>query len=83
MVYRLSKTKLIDKEGCLPITSYRRMHDTLFGNEWCSKLDANSAYYDMKVKESDKDKTAFITKHALVQFTRMSFGPLQRPINLR
>lgn len=36
-------------------------------------------YYQIKVKESDKDKTAFITKHGLFQFTRMSFGLCNAP----
>lgn len=52
---------------------YRKLN-SLSGNEWFSKLDANSAYYQIKVKDSDKEKTAFITKYGLFQFTRMSFG---------
>jgi adenine C2-methylase RlmN of 23S rRNA A2503 and tRNA A37 len=32
------------------------------------KLDANSAYYQVKMKEEDKQKTAFITKYGLFQF---------------
>lgn len=49
------------------------------GNEWFSKLDANSAYYQIKVKGSDKEKTAFVTKYGLFQFTRMSFGLCNAP----
>jgi hypothetical protein len=48
--------------------------DSLAGNKWFSKLDANSAYYQVKMKEEDKPKTAFITKYGLFQFNRMSFG---------
>lgn len=47
--------------------------DTMFGNEWFSKLDANLANYQIKVKDSDKEKTAFVTKYGLFQFPRMSF----------
>jgi hypothetical protein len=43
--------------------------DSLTGNKWFSKLDANSAYYQVKMKEEDKQKTAFITKFGLYQFT--------------
>lgn len=43
------------------------------------KTDANSAYYQIKVKDSDKEKTAFITKYGLFKFTRMSFGLCNAP----
>ena len=53
--------------------------DSLTGNKWFSKLDANSAYYQVKMKEEDKPKTAFITKYGLFQFNRMSFGLCNAP----
>ena len=36
--------------------------DTLAGNVWYSKLDANSAYWQVKIKPADCSKSAFITK---------------------
>ena len=36
--------------------------DALAGNIWFSKLDANSAYWQVKVKEGELKKTAFLTK---------------------
>ncbi|VDI81408.1 Hypothetical predicted protein [Mytilus galloprovincialis] len=48
--------------------------DTLAGNVWYSKLDANSAYWQVKIKEEDRPKTAFITKYGLFEFARMAFG---------
>lgn len=36
--------------------------DTLAGNIWYSKLDANSADWQVKIKPEDRPKTAFITK---------------------
>ena len=53
--------------------------DTLSGNEWLSKLDANNAYYQMSVKSEHRPKTAFITKYGLFHFTRMSFGLCKAP----
>jgi hypothetical protein len=32
------------------------------GSIWFSKLDANSAYWKIKVNKEDKEKTAFLTK---------------------
>jgi hypothetical protein len=48
--------------------------DTLAGNVWYSKLDANSAYWQVKIKPEDCSKTAFITKYGLFEFDRMAFG---------
>lgn len=73
------KLNSVTKRDVYPLPLIEECIDTLSGNEWFSKLDANSAYYQIKVKESDKDKTAFITKYGLFQFTRMSFGLCNAP----
>jgi hypothetical protein len=46
--------------------------DTLAGNVWYSKLDANSAYWQVKIKPEDCSKTAFITKYGLFEFKPLS-----------
>ena len=48
--------------------------DTLAGSEWFSKLDANSAYWQVPIREEDRKKTAFITKYGLFEHVRMGFG---------
>ena len=48
--------------------------DTLAGNVWYSKLDANSPYWQVKIKPEDRSKTGFITKYGLFEFARMAFG---------
>ena len=53
--------------------------DTLAGNIWYSKLDANSAYWQVKIKPEDCSKTAFITKYGLFEFARMAFGLCNSP----
>ena len=53
--------------------------DTLAGNAWFSKLDANSAYYQVKIKAGDRKKTAFTTKYGLYEFVRMGFGLCNAP----
>ena len=53
--------------------------DTLAGNVWYSKLDANSAYWQVKIKPEDCSKTAFITKYGLFEFARMAFGLCNSP----
>jgi hypothetical protein len=62
--------------------------DTLSGNRWFSKLDANAAYWQIKIAPEDRKKTAFITKYGLFEFRRKGFGlcnssaTFARPINL-
>ena len=51
---------------------------TLSGNMWFSKLDANSAYWQVKIKE-DRKKTAFITKYGLFKHVRMGLGLCNGP----
>ena len=48
--------------------------DTLSGSIWFSKLDANSAYWQVQIKEEDRKKTSFITKYGLFEHIRMGFG---------
>ena len=48
--------------------------DTLVGSQFFSKLDANSAYWQVPVREEDRKKTAFITKYGLFEHVRMGFG---------
>jgi len=53
--------------------------DTLAGNTWFSKLDANSAYWQVKVKEEDRIKTAFLTTFGLFEHVKMGFGLTNAP----
>ena len=57
-----------------PLPMLDKCIDSLIGNTWFSKLDANSAYFQIKVNEKDKSKTAFITKYGIYQFVKMPFG---------
>ena len=53
--------------------------DTLEGNIWFSKLDANSAYWQVQMDESSREKTTFITRRGLFEFVRMPFGLSNAP----
>lgn len=69
----------VTKKDVFPIALVDECLDTLTGNVWFSKLDANWAYLQVKVKDSDKEKTAFITKYGSFQFNRMGSGLCNAP----
>jgi len=79
--YAIDYRKLneVTKKEVYPLPLIEECLDTLAGNEWFSKLDASSAYWQVKMREEDKPKTAFITKYGLFQLTRISFGLCNAP----
>ena len=62
-----------------PLPLIEECLETLAGNQWFSKLDANAAYWQIKIHPEDCKKTAFITKYGLFEFTRMDFGLCNAP----
>lgn len=48
--------------------------DCLSGSQWFSVLDLRSGYYQIAMKEEDKEKTAFICPLGFYQFERMPQG---------
>ena len=69
----------VTKKDVFPLPLIEECIDTLSGNVWFSKLDANSAYWQVKIDDEDKCKTAVITKYGLFQFAKMPFGLCNAP----
>ncbi|KAH3850970.1 hypothetical protein DPMN_093446 [Dreissena polymorpha] len=46
------------------------------------KLDANSAYCQVRIKEEDRPKTAFVTKNCLFEHVKMGFGLCNAPCDV-
>jgi hypothetical protein len=53
--------------------------ETLAGSCYFSTLDLASGYYNVKVKESDRDKTSFSTKFGGFRHIRLLFGLCNAP----
>ena len=63
----------VTKKDLFPMPLVEQCIDALEGNVWFTKLDANSAYWQVKVNDADKCKTAFITKYGLISVHKNEF----------
>ena len=62
-----------------PLPKIDECLDTLSGATMFSTLDLMCGYHQVEVKEADRSKTAFVTKHGLFEYTRMPFGLCNAP----
>ena len=69
----------ITRKDVYPLPRIEDCVDTLEGNIWFSKLDANSAHWQVQMDESSREKTAFITRRGLYEFVKMPFGLSNAP----
>ena len=49
------------------------------GMQYFTSIDLKNAYWSIKVKEADKEKTAFITEDGIYEFNVMPFGLCNAP----
>ena len=73
------KLNKVTKKDVFPLPLIEDCMDALQGNVWFSKLDANSAYWQIPLESSAREKTAFVTKDGLFEFVRMPFGLCNSP----
>jgi hypothetical protein len=55
------------------------MFDQLHGACVLSKIDLRSRYHQLKIRECDIPKTAFVSRYGLYEYTVVSFGLTNAP----
>ena len=57
-----------------PLPLIHNCLNALSDSSWYSTLDLRSGYYNIPIAESDRDKSAFITRQGCFRFMVMPFG---------
>lgn len=75
--YRSLNSKTV--KDAYPLPRIDDSLDRLRGAHWFCTLDLHSGFWQVEMDEADKEKTAFVTRNGLFQFSVMPFGLCNSP----
>lgn len=73
------KVNDLSVKDAYPIPRIDMCLDCLSSASIFSIMDLQSGYWQLEIEESDRDKTAFITKYGLFEYKKMPFGLCNAP----
>ena len=69
----------VTRKDAYPIPKMKDILDKLHGSEYFSTLDGASAYWSIPIKETDREKTAFVSPRGEFEFCVVPFGLCNAP----
>lgn len=73
------KLNAVTLKDAFPLPRVDDMLDNLKGSKYFTILDLSNGYWQIPMKASDKDKTAFCTSQGLYHWKRLPYGPINGP----
>src|SRR6187401_58385 len=74
MVVDYQPVNLVTIKNKYPLPRINDLYDQLAGSSVFSKMDLRLGYHQIKIKNGDIPKTAFVTRYGQYEYTVMSFG---------
>ena len=79
MVVDYRPVNLVTIKNKYPLPRINDLYDQLAGSSVFSKMDLRLGYHQIKIKNGDIPKTAFVTRYGQYEYTVMSFGLTNAP----
>ena len=79
MVVDYRPVNLVTIKNNYPLPRINDLYDQLAGSSVFSKMDLRLGYHQIKIRNGDIPKTAFVTRYGQYEYTIMSFGLTNAP----
>jgi hypothetical protein len=73
------KLNIVTRKDLYPLPNIQDILDSLAKAKWYTSLDLVSAFWQVAIKEEDRDKTAFVTPYGQFRMKRLAFGLCNSP----
>ena len=73
------KLNAITYKDKFPIPHVKECLQSLSNVSWVTSVDISNSFYQVSIREEDRDKTAFVTRKGQFRFTRLAQGQTNSP----